>query len=531
MRSVTGTGQVLRLLIRLDRVRLLAWLGGLGGLIVVSTVAVPTIYDTPLKIAGYARALGASPVNYLMSGRQAGIDTLGGIVANETSQVAQLGICLMVVFLVVRHTRAEEETGRAELVRSTQVGRNAGAAATLVLSAGTALLVGFVTAAAMMLIGLDATGAVVYGLGLWLLALAYVGVALVTAQLTTSARSALGIALAAVGVGYLVRGIGAVQDSGLVWLSPFGWAQEMRAFGQERGWPAVLLVASACGCLLAAAEIAARRDVGEGVLVARPGPAHAAQGLMTPIGLVARLQRGLLLGWAIGMLALGALYGAVIPTIPELVESNPDLASMFGGSGTTADALVDAFLGYVFGFLALLATVFAVTSATRMKGEEVAGHADLVLAADVTRRSWVVAHLVFSVVGVVLVSMASALGLWVGYGAAAGAWDRLPVMLAGQLSFLPACLAVTSVAVVVLGHAPRRSALASAWLVVSALMFLLGERLRLPDPVLAISPFWHLPTLPVEQFAPVPAMVELCLAAALAALGLVGFARRDIEVG
>jgi hypothetical protein len=59
-----------------------------------------------------------------MSGRQAAIDTIGGIVANEISQVAQLGICLMVVFLVIRHTRVEEESGRAELVRSV-VGRHA----------------------------------------------------------------------------------------------------------------------------------------------------------------------------------------------------------------------------------------------------------------------------------------------------------------------------------------------------------------------------------------------------------------------
>jgi ABC-2 type transport system permease protein len=60
-----------------------------------------------------------------MSGRQAAIDTVDGIVANEISQVAQLGICLMVMFLVVRHTRAEEESGRAELLRSTVLGRHA----------------------------------------------------------------------------------------------------------------------------------------------------------------------------------------------------------------------------------------------------------------------------------------------------------------------------------------------------------------------------------------------------------------------
>ena len=35
----------------------------------------------------------------------------------------------------------------------------------------------------------------------------------------------------------LVRGLGAVEDNALVWASPFGWAQRMDAFGDERWWP------------------------------------------------------------------------------------------------------------------------------------------------------------------------------------------------------------------------------------------------------------------------------------------------------
>ena len=81
--STTGVGHLLRLILRLDRLRLPVWLVGLGGTIVASALAVPPLYDTPEKVAGYARAIGASPVNFLMSGRQAGLDTLGGIVARS----------------------------------------------------------------------------------------------------------------------------------------------------------------------------------------------------------------------------------------------------------------------------------------------------------------------------------------------------------------------------------------------------------------------------------------------------------------
>ncbi|RYZ31352.1 MAG: hypothetical protein EOP01_03560, partial [Propionibacteriaceae bacterium] len=273
----TGTRHLVRLVLRRDRLILPLWIIGLGGTIAASAVAVPSIYDTPEKIAGYASAVGASPVSFLMSGRQAGIDTLGGIVANEISQVAQLGICLMVMFLVVRHTRAEEETGRAELVRSTVVGRHAATLAGLLYGVSAALLIGLVTTVAMLAVDLDPVGSLTYGAGLTLLGLAYVAVTLVAVQVSTSARGALALAGAAIAVGYLVRGLGAMQDNALVWASPFGWAQRMDAFGNEQWWPAVPLVLLTAALLVVAGRLTVRRDFAGGVLPDRPGrPRRAA---------------------------------------------------------------------------------------------------------------------------------------------------------------------------------------------------------------------------------------------------------------
>jgi ABC-2 type transport system permease protein len=259
-------------MLRRDRLRLPLWLVGLGGVIAVSALSVPPIYDTPEKVAGYASAVGTSPVSYLMSGRQAAIDTVDGIVANEISQVAQLGICLMVMFLVVRHTRAEEESGRAELLRSTVLGRHAAPLAGLLYGAAAALVIGLVTTGSMLLAGLDAVGSATYGFGLTLLGLCYVAVSLVAAQLSTSARGALGLAGAAIAVGYLVRGIGALQDSALVWASPFGWAQRMDAFGAERWWPACCWWPSRWPCSLLRAG--SPHTATSAAACCRPVPAH-----------------------------------------------------------------------------------------------------------------------------------------------------------------------------------------------------------------------------------------------------------------
>ena len=58
---------------------------------------------------------------------------------------------------------------------------------------------------------------------------------------------------------------------------------------------------------------------------------------------------------------------------------------------------------------------------------------------------------------------------------------------------------------------------------------MLGETLRLPAWVDAISPFWHLSRVPVEAFDPRPALAELALAGVMVLLGLAGYRRRDLR--
>lgn len=530
--SVTGVGHLLRLILRRDRVRLPLWLVGLGGSIVASALAVPPLYDTPEKVAGYARTVGTSPVSYLMSGRQVGLDTIGGIVANEISQVAQLGVCLMVVFLVVRHTRAEEESGRAELLRSTVLGRHAATLAGLVYGIVAAVLLGAITSISMLAADLPVGGSLTYGVGLALLGVAYTAITLVAVQVSTSARGALGLAGAAVAVGYLVRGVGAMQDNALVWLSPFGWAQGMNAFGDERWWPALLLLVFTALLLALAVRLMAHRDFGGGLLATRPGPPRASRLLDTPFGLATRLQRGLLIGWAVGLFLLGVLYGAVIPTVPDLIESNPEMADVVGASGQAAeDALIDAFLGYIYLFMALIACGFIVASVLRLGTEEEVGRAEVVLATPVSRTSWMAATTALALVAAVKLTILMGLGLAVGYGLGSGEWDQVLTQVVGQLAYLPGTLVVGALAAALFGLLPRGTGIAWAAVALIALQVVLGQLLQLPDAVQAISPFWHLAAVPVDDFEVVPYVSLLLITAALVAAGLWGYRRRDAVAG
>lgn len=529
--AFVGTRHLVRLILRRDRIRLPLWTLGLGGVIAVSALSVPPLYDTPEKVAGYAKTVGTSPVSYLMSGRQVGLDTIGGIVANEISQVAQLGVCLMVMFLVVRHTRDEEESGRAELLRSTVLGRHAATLAGLLYGIAGAFLIGLLTTFSMLAAGLKPAGSLTYGAGLTLLGLCYVAVTLVAAQLSTSARGALGLAGAAVALGYLVRGLGAMQDNVLVWASPFGWAQEMNAFGSERLWPAALLTATTVMLLILAAWLNANRDFAGGILRSRPGTARGTRLLATPVGLVFRLQRGLVIGWAVGLTALGLLYGAVIPSIPDLVASNPDLLQVIGAQADAEQALIDAFLRYIFVFMAVISTGFSVASVLRVRAEEESGCTEVVLATPVRRTTWVGAGLVVAGLGSLAMCALMGVGLAVGYAIGMKDWDQFGPQVGAQLSYLPGVLVVAAVAAAILALVPRWSTLAWAPVAFIGVQVMLGETLGLPGWVDGLSPFTHLAEQPVESFAVVPAAAEIALAGFLTLVALVGYRRRDIIVG
>ncbi len=102
--------------------------------------------------------------------------------------------------------------------------------------------------------------------------------------------------------------------------------------------------------------------------------------------------------------------------------------------------------------------------------------------------------------------------------------------LAASLTLLPVPIVLIGLTTLLVGAAPRWSALTWAALTVMVVVALLGEILRLPGWVQAISPLDHLPPVPAESFDPLVFATVAALGVLLAAVGALGFHRRDIPV-
>ena len=141
---------------------------------------------------------------------------------------------VMSALAVVRHTRQNEETGRAEMVGAAVVGRHAGLAAALIVTVGANIVLAGLLGLAGIVTGLPATGSFMAGLAVGAIGIVFAGIAAVTVQLSSTTRGASGLAAAVLALAFLVSGLGnmlgTVDASGVrvvsawpVWLSPVGW--------------------------------------------------------------------------------------------------------------------------------------------------------------------------------------------------------------------------------------------------------------------------------------------------------------------
>ncbi|GAB3839626.1 exporter of polyketide antibiotics [Micromonospora andamanensis] len=538
MSAFTGTTRLARLALRRDRVRLAIWTLGspLIGYALAESVA--SIYPDEQNRVGYAEVANTSVVARAFNGPVASTD-LGAVVVTETYLTLAVLAALLSTFAVVRHTRQNEETGRAELLGAAAIGRYALLTAALVVVVGANMLAGALLAVAFVGAGLPAAGSVAAAAAITGVGLAFTGVAAVTAQLSVTSRGANALAAAAVGVAFLLRATGDVlgeraadgvrlDSAWPTWLSPMGWGTQVRAFGDERWWvlglPVALLVVAVAG----AYALAERRDVGAGLLAARRGPARAAAGLLSPAGLTWRLHRGALAGWAVAVAVLGLAMGLAGNEVDDMIADNPAAAEAIAQLGG-GDELLDAFLAAMLGLFALTIGAYVVQALLRVRGDESDGILEPLLATAVSRTRWLSTQVAGAVLGALALMLLAGATTGLGYGLAAGDPAGWTVELTGAaLLRLPALLVVAGVVTALFGALPRLSvALSWAVLIVFLLLGQLGAALDLPQAALNLSPYTHVPSVPAVDVTVLPLVVLTAVAAVLLAAGLTTFRRRD----
>lgn len=539
MSGFTGTMRLLRLALRRDRITLPAWTLGMAAFLAATTAMFEDSYTKhPELLAPDTQIVVENPgmrVLGLVTG-----PTVGGYTMHRDGLTLAVLAALMSVFAVVRHTRQSEELGREEMLGAGVVGRYASIGAAVIVALAANLVLAGLLGLGMIVAGQPVTGSLAAGISIALVGVAFTGVAAVTSQLASTTRGATGLAAAALGASFLLAAtgnmLGTVDSAALrvtsawpAWLSPIGWSQQMRPFADNLWWPAGLS-ALALGLLTSGAVLlAGRRDVGRGMWPERRGAARARPSLLSPSGLVWRLQRGALLGWAIGLVGFGLVFGALSEQIGGLEGAATEWYAAFGGD---AD-LLGAYWASMMQVAGLAVAAYVVTLLLRLHHDEAQGTLEPVLGTAVSRLRWLSAYAANALVGAALLILLFAVAMVIAGGMVLGETPSLLRDLVGAaLVQLPA-VAVLGAAVLALVVLLPRWSVGLSWVLVVFAIFvgpMFGPSLGLPSWLMDLSPFSHVPNAPAVSISPGPVVALVAVCAVLAGVATLAMRRRDLAL-
>jgi ABC-2 type transport system permease protein len=435
----------------------------------------------------------------------------------------------MNILFVNRHTRADEELGRHEMLVALPVGRLTNSITIVFLSFMLNLLVAGFIAFLTLASGIDGVnlcGVLVYGFSIGMQGFVFAMITLLSAQLFSTAKDSMGVAFAMLGISYLLRAYGDMNSHWLSLVSPMGLGLRVEAFYTNNFIPIFILFAEAMVFAGISLWVNSRRDSGAGIFPARKGKAQAGRFLQTPLGFAWRLSRNGFYAWAIGIFVFGASYASVIGELDNFVEGNEMIKLMLQGDGGTAQ-LIDAFIALLNGLMALLVAIPLINCINRLRNEEKRGRLELIAATAISKKQVMRSFIIIAVFETIMLTFLGTFGLYAAAGSAG--LVTFEVLLKAAFVYWPALFVMLSLAVFLVGLFPKFTSLIWILFGYSFIIFYFGKLFNVPHFAAKLSPFGHIPQLPVQEFSATPILIMSALARFFCALGVYYFGRRDLN--
>lgn len=492
-------------------------------------VAYRHTYATLAERIAFARSFGANQAVVLFYGKAYDLLTVGGYAAWRVGGSLSILAAVFGLLAAVRALRAEEESGRAEVVLAGPVTRAAYLGAVLASVAVQIAILWLAVVAGGALGGLSLAPSAYLALAIVSCIPVLAGVGALVSQLAATRRLALELGSGVLAVCFAARVIADTTSGAgaLRWLTPLGWSELARPFTGAA--PLVLLAPLlATGALMIAALALARaRDIDRGLLGARERR-HARLALLgTTTTHALREERTTLLVWVAGMSAFAFVYGVISKSISGAsIPASLQRALVRLGTGPTLSAR--AYLAFAFSLAALLLSLLAVAQVGAARREELEGRAAQLLGLPVSRRRWLLGRLGVGAGALGAVAICSAVAAWAG---AALQGESIPFgrMLEAGLNCLPVALLFGALTALAYALAPAASAAIGYGLVAVAFLWQeVGALLGAPHWLVSLTPFAHVALVPVAALKLPAALIMIALSGLAAAAALVGLERRDV---
>jgi ABC-2 type transport system permease protein len=397
-------------------------------------------------------------------------------------------------------------------------------------------------------------GSMLFGASLGAVGIVFAAIAALFCQLSASSRGAMGYAFGALAFFYLLRAPGDMNAEMeiLALISPLGLVLRTQAYAGDYWWPVFILLGIALFISAIAYRFNLSRDIDQGIIPARPGRTHGSVLMRSPFGLSFRLLRTSIIVWCIGMFMLGASYASVFEEIDEFIAQNemyqelilgpagielteglsPEdtVAFMKAAVSASGFTIAELFASMINSIMGMTVTVPVLIFILRAKSEEKEMRTELLLATPVCRIKYLGGFAVISFASAVIIQLMWAMGMYVtGINVLPDPSDlSLAFMMKSLVAYIPAIWVMIGIAVLLIGLLPKNTGLIWAYFAYTFFFMLFG-RLGLFDWAVKLTPSGYVPNLPMDNLNALPLIVLTLIAAALTALGLYFYSKRDIN--
>ncbi len=189
---------------------------------------------------------------------------------------------------------------------------------------------------------------------------------------------------------------------------------------------------------------------------------------------------------------------------------------------------VEQFLPQLMLVMSLISTIPSLMSLFKIKKSIDMGYAMLVLANTVSRINFLSSFLILSIINAIVMIFLAALGLYVGQVYALENAIDFGTIMQSAMVFIPAILVFVGLGTLVIGWGIKFTNVVYLYLAYTFVVNYLGVLLNVKAWMKDITPFNHIPNIPVDDFKLLPLVILTIITIMMCIIGIIGFKQRDL---
>lgn len=456
--------------------------------------------------------------------------TIGALMSNQTLLFTMLGVAIMNILLINRNTRADEETGRLEGIRSLPIGRITSIMSTIVIS----IIVNMIFAIcigiglySLRIETINLNGSMLFGSALGATGIIFASITAVCSQIFSTTRGTLGTAFGILGISYLIRAIGDVENTALSMCSPLGWILKSEVYVNNY-WRYVFLTILV-GIIFFGISLYfySIRDLGRGIVPVRNSKKTASPFLKNTFSLGIRLLRIMIIVWGIFILILGISYGSLMKEVENFFNSTEIIRAMVDVENSQSYS--EQFAAVIMPIATFVTTIPILLIITKLKSEERIHRIEFLIAKPVKRIKILGSFNALAIIVSIIFQLIFAFSFWYSSNNFVKNSISLQDIVVSAVMYLPAIWLMIGISNFLIGCFPKATVMVWCYYAFSVITVIFGNILHLPKWIMNFSQYENIPKTLIEDLNIFSVIVIIAISVAFSILGFWRYGNRDLE--